>query len=354
MKRVLHLITTIKRGGAENQLLILVREQVKQGFDVKVAYLKGGPELENDLVKFGAEVLHDLVGVPPFFQSIRLARLISDSQQIIHAHLPRAELVAFLIPRKFKFIVSRHNTEAFFPGAPWIISVILSRIIEFRAAKIIAISKSVKDFLLSSKEIRSEKKIQVIHYGYNPMERRPVINRTGPYSSLRIGTISRLSPQKDLSTLFLVFKEILRVYPNSRLSILGEGEQLERLTILSHDLGIHDHVDFLGRSNEVLAFLNKLDIFILTSKYEGFGMVLLEAMDAGIPIVASRTSAIPEVLGVNFPGLCEVGEVDQFVSKVLKLTNQTYRQDMLAIQEHRLGSFSSKNMGEKIENAYLT
>ena len=83
-------------------------------------------------------------------------------------------------------------------------------------------------------------------------------------------------------------------------------------------------------------------------------MVLLEAMDAGIPIVASRTSAIPEVLGIDFPSLCSVGEVEQFVSQVFKLTDNTYRQELLRIQEVRLKSFNSRIMGEKIRALYLS
>ena len=60
MIKVLHVITTINRGGAENQLLVLVREQIKSGMEVSVLYLKGDPELEQDFSNAGAKVLHDI------------------------------------------------------------------------------------------------------------------------------------------------------------------------------------------------------------------------------------------------------------------------------------------------------
>ncbi len=354
MINVLHVITTIKRGGAENQLLVLIREQISQGFKVQVAYLKGEPELKRALIDAGADVLDDLVGISPVLQPLRIARLMSKERQVLHSHLPRAELIGFLVPKRFKFFVSRHNTEAFFPGASSIISVTLSRLVELRAHKVIAISNAVEAYLTNSGEIRKKEKIHVVHYGYNPLVERPKLNESVLARGIRIGTISRLVAQKDLPTLFLVFKEVLKIYPDSRLSILGEGELLDELKLLSIDLGIHDYVDFVGRSNQVLNYLSQLDVFILTSKYEGFGMVLLEAMDAGLPIVASRTSAIPEVLGTDFPSLCSVGEVEQFVSQVFKLTDKTYRQELLRIQEVRLKSFNSRIMGEKIRALYLS
>ena len=85
---------------------------------------------------------------------------------------------------------------------------------------------------------------------------------------------------------------------------------------------------------------------------EGFGMVLLEAMDAGIPIVASRNSAISEVLGEDFPGLCVTGDVDDFLFKISALKNSDYRKSILKVQQRRLELFDSITMGEKLIKIY--
>jgi glycosyltransferase involved in cell wall biosynthesis len=81
-------------------------------------------------------------------------------------------------------------------------------------------------------------------------------------------------------------------------------------------------------------------------------MVLFEAMDAGIPIVASRNSAIPEVLGEEFPGLCTTGDADDFLLKIDALKEPKYRNLVLDIQEERLRMFSANSMSEKILKLY--
>ena len=80
--------------------------------------------------------------------------------------------------------------------------------------------------------------------------------------------------------------------------------------------------------------------------------MLLEAMDVGLPIVASRNSAIPEVLGFDFPNLCETGDSSDFSSKLNLLNDFNYMENIIEIQESRLALFDSKAMAQKISQAY--
>ena len=93
MMKVHHVITTINRGGAENQLLVLVREQIKSGMEVSVLYLKGEPELERDLSDAGAIVSHDIANQNPFIQFLKMRSISKSQRTLLHAHLPRAELL---------------------------------------------------------------------------------------------------------------------------------------------------------------------------------------------------------------------------------------------------------------------
>ena len=122
---------------------------------------------------------------------------------------------------------------------------------------------------------------------------------------------------------------------------VGDGPLERKLKLLSRDLNLLDNVHFLGRKEDVASFLSSLDLFILTSRYEGFGLVLLEAMDFKIPIVASNISAIPEVLGVSHPGLFMPESLDSLVRKVKELLlSDKIRELVLDIQKSRLASFS--------------
>jgi glycosyltransferase involved in cell wall biosynthesis len=103
----------------------------------------------------------------------------------------------------------------------------------------------------------------------------------------------------------------------------------------------------------VFDFLRSLDIFVLTSKYEGFGLVLLEAMQVGLPIVASDIAPIREVLGEDFPNLCKVGDEDEFALKIMQLKEISKKIDSLALQNLRLKRFTPQIMNEKIDEIYL-
>ena len=353
MKKIFHIITTLNRGGAENQLLVLAKEQRKHGFEVHVVYLKGEPELQKELSLHGVYVHSELSGVNPIFQPFFLNKLLPRDSLILHAHLPRAELITCLLPRKISLVISRHNTEPFYPGAPRVISRFLSKIATLRSKYVIAISNSVKDYIISHKEIFDYSKIRVIHYGYVNKFNRSEKHIKESTESLRIGTIARLTEQKDYPTLIKLFHNFHEMNPKSTLSIIGAGPLENQLKSDVRNLNLEQVIKFLGRTSEVYEFLQSLDVFILTSKYEGFGMVLLEAMDAQVPIIASRNSAIPEVLGIDFPGLCETGNVSDFLSKLNMLKDPKVYKLFLEKQEVRLNQFQADKMAAEIAQLYL-
>ena len=357
MTNVLHVITTINRGGAENQLVVLVREQVKSGLDVTIVYLKGEPELEQEFLAAGAKVLHNIANMKPILQLINLREISKSKNYLLHAHLPRAELLTRFAAGKNLYVVSRHNAEPFFPGAAPLLSSYLSRLVIKKAKHVIAISFAVSEFLIEKKEIRGNEKLSVVHYGYQP---RPGEDRIkakvaiGNGSGICIGTISRFTRQKDLPTLFSAFAQFLMEHPKSTLLLVGEGEEKKQLERLAQNLGIDKNIEWVGRTSRIPEFLSRMDIFVLSSLYEGFGLVLLEAMDAGVPIIASNNSAIPEVLGENFPGLTVTGDVQDFFEKMTQYTTEVNRKEVLQKQNTRLNLFRAEIMCLKIMEIYQT
>jgi glycosyltransferase involved in cell wall biosynthesis len=95
-----------------------------------------------------------------------------------------------------------------------------------------------------------------------------------------------------------------------------------------------------------------MDIFVLSSLYEGFGLVLLEAIDAGVPVIAPNNSAIPEVLGEDFPGLTVTGDVQGFFEKMIQYTSVETREKVLQNQYVRLNQFRAEVMCAKILEIY--
>jgi glycosyltransferase involved in cell wall biosynthesis len=350
MTNVTHVITTIERGGAEKQLLILAEQQVRLGIEVSIIYLKGNSELETDLRSVGVESIQLLSGKNPLAQLIKLKKLIKMTSNV-HAHLPRAELLCRMsLPTHINFIVSRHNAEPFFPGAPNFLSILLSRFVLSKARHIIAISNAVAEYLLSKSEVKDSKRLRVIHYGRNTTS-IPKLELKEP--TKLVGTVARLTEQKEYKTLLETFQLIHKVRPEYRLQIVGVGHLEGSLKTLSKALGLETSVDWIGKVRDPNEYIANWDVFILTSLYEGFGLVLLEAMSMGVPIVASMNSAIPEVLGLEHPGLATTSDPLDFYTKVLAQLDPRVRDQTISLQDLNLAKFDPKLMAQKIDELYV-
>ena len=120
-----------------------------------------------------------------------------------------------------------------------------------------------------------------------------------------VGNVGRLHPDKDQATLLRGFAEALPDLPaGARLAILGEGRLEAALKAQAAQLGIAGQVDFLGQVPNARRYFQAFDVFALSSDHEPFGMVLLEAMVAGVPLLATACGGALEVVegvGVLFP-----------------------------------------------------
>jgi glycosyltransferase involved in cell wall biosynthesis len=135
--------------------------------------------------------------------------------------------------------------------------------------------------------------------------------------------IGRLIAQKDHATLLRAFGEIRAKHPDAMLAILGDGPLATETRSLVAELGLAGHVVLPGRL-ETRDWLERADLFVHTSRWEGFGIVLLEAMLAGLPIVATRVSAVPEIVADGETGLLvEAGAVPALASALNDLLTET-------------------------------
>ena len=359
-KKVTHLITTIERGGAEKQLLTLASEQVQSGLNVFVLYLKGKPDLRNEFEVAGVEVNNLLVGKSFLKQIFLLSKYLRKNPSPIHAHLPKSELLAAIVVTKKYLVFSRHNSEAFWPGRPRNISNLLSKFVCKRASQGIAISNAVRSYLIKRGEIPTGYTIDVVYYGFQKDISTNVAGlglitniMNGQSSNYKIGTIGRLVPQKDYPTLLNAFSNILKSLPNTDLYVVGEGYLQKDLIELSKSLGVDGKVHWLGKTEYIKEFLSKIDLFILPSKYEGFGLVLLEAMVAKKPIVAANNSAIPEVLGKSYEGLFSTGDKEALAQQIkAAISDNSFSERLVQSYASQLNLFDPSKMNRTIEEIY--
>jgi glycosyltransferase involved in cell wall biosynthesis len=125
-----------------------------------------------------------------------------------------------------------------------------------------------------------------------------------PDGRLVIGMVARLDPIKDQATLIRAFAEVARRHPNAELWLVGDGVRAGSLRDLAVAEGVADRVVFFGPRADVPELLGQMDVFAFsTTRDEGFGIALIEAMAAGLPVIASDVPACHEVLGAGSAGV---------------------------------------------------
>lgn len=141
-----------------------------------------------------------------------------------------------------------------------------------------------------------------------------------PQDAWVVGNVGRLHPDKDQATLIRGFAEALPQLPaGSLLAIMGSGRLESSLKALATELGVSASVRFLGQVAQGRRYFKAFDVFALTSDHEPFGMVLLEAMAAGVPVIASDCGGAPEIVGVS-DYLFPLGSVSKLASTIINVS----------------------------------
>jgi glycosyltransferase involved in cell wall biosynthesis len=338
--RILHVITAFDRGGAENHLADLVRHQRRSGVEVTIAYLRGTGAWAAGMREIGATV-EDLAlrfygDLRPL---VRLRRLIArGSFHLVHAHLPPAELYARLAllgtpASLLPLVISKHNDCAFhrLPG-----ELLLERWVARRASAMIVISDAVNRYMTNRRVGLPPCRMETIRYG---IDVAPFENVTpGAAANLRaewganpdtlvIGFVGRIVEQKNIETLIRAFALMQRDRPcDAKLVIVGDGPLVPALRRCASESGVGDRIAWAGFRADIPVVMRAFDVFALTSIFEGFGLVLIEAMAARRPVVATRVSAIPEVVAEGETGfLAEPRSAESVAAALAKLADRDLR-----------------------------
>ncbi|MHC4923165.1 MAG: glycosyltransferase, partial [Planctomycetota bacterium] len=302
--RVLHLITTLDRGGAENQLLALCRELVKRG-EVRptVAWLKGEGELAPEFRAAGIPATSLAAGRLRAPASIlRAARLLADeSPDVVHTHLFKADLLGAGLARRhgIPLFSTKHNEDPYLERLPW---SAVGRRAALRARKVVAISQAVSLHVLRTLRIPASH-IEVIRYGIDPAWRpegdgAAFREGLGVSADAPLAVVpARLTKQKGLDVLIDAAAMLREEHPEFRIALVGRGEDEEALRRSVSEKGVIENVRFAGFMEDPGPAFLAADTVVLPSRWEGFGLAALEAMAGGRPVVASNVGGLPEVIG---------------------------------------------------------
>lgn len=210
---------------------------------------------------------------------------------ILHLHLNTNFIpLAAIIAGHNNIFYSFHNDEPYFTN--WNSKLLLKYFVK-KFRHVIAITNHVKKHLVENVGL-PEDKISVVHYGINP----PIIKNIDELKIPELGGIiklcfvGRLTEQKNLFFFFDCIKKL----PLVSLVLFGDGPEKDELITYASKLGIADRIYFYGYLDEASSYIKKFDFLCLPSKWEGLGLVLVEAMYQKVPIIGSDAGAIPEIL----------------------------------------------------------
>jgi glycosyltransferase involved in cell wall biosynthesis len=312
--RVLQLITSLERGGAENHLLALLTHADRQAFQLETAVLCGEGELVPVFREAGIPVhlLRSRTRFDPLALG-RLVKLLRDGNfDILHSHLFRADIyaglaVAQLGDRRPLVVSTRHNDDRFFLN-PFV--GLIHYMVSAQQDLIIAISDHIARFTVA-RGVRDPGRVRRVYHGLEPPVTR-ALEREGQRiraelgvgaDDFLVGNVGRLALQKGQRHLIGAMPLLLQRVPRAHAVIAGGGDLEDYLCDLAEEAGVAERVHVLGPRKDVPALMHAIDVFAMPSIWEGFGLVLLEAMAAGRPIVASRVATIPEVVVDGETGL---------------------------------------------------
>lgn len=300
-RRILQVITLGELGGAQTHLLNIVHN-LRSDFDFHVAIGKPG-YLAESLRKEGVTVhripslQRDIALISDFKAYREIVKLIHNIQpDLVCAHSSKAGFLG----RRAAF---KHGIPAVFTAHGWAFTdgvdnkrqkVYMG--LEKMAAKwcnrIICVSEYDRQLALKY-GVAPDNKLVTIHNGVPEIDY--TYNKNNPKNQLvTIIMVARFSEPKDHALLLNAVKDI--DVKNIKIQLIGDGPLLPNMKFLAESLNITDRVQFLGSRNDVPKLLSQSDIFVLTSKWEGFPISVLEAMRAGLPVICSDVGGCREAV----------------------------------------------------------
>ncbi len=319
-----------------------------KGYDVRIL-----PFTRKELRKFHYKVVDCLRDI-----------IISEDISLIHTHHHKSTVYSALAIRGLdvRLIASVHGQNR------WrsLRRRLLNRFLWRRLAKIIAVSEAVKRDILDAHPWLSPDKIAVIYNGIDVSAARSChLTKLDARAKFGLpsdkwlwGTVGRLSPVKGHKFLLHAWAKGELGKQGGHLVLAGEGRLKDELKSLARELNIDSEVSFLGYTREIPCLLTALDSFVFPSINEGLGLALLEALSVGLPIVASDTGGIPEVIGElcsqGFAKLVPVGSIDLLSSSM----RQVMSWDLLTYDRAREASinramfFDKSNMLKSLDLLY--
>jgi glycosyltransferase involved in cell wall biosynthesis len=305
-------------GGSERHLLTLLPALAQRGID---PIFVGLDDPAWDAADFYGALETPAVRImsPRDFDPLLLVRLARTLRaDIVHTHLVHADVYGGLAARLrgTRLVSTKHNDDPFRVGPFRFVERGLARLTD----RVVTITEALHRFTVDRVGVPANK-VETIHYGLDNVPDAWGVNPPDdvPEGARVLLAVARLTDQKAID---VAIRALAELPDDTVLVVLGEGPERAALLRLARELGVEPRVFLLGRVPDVAAWLGRATLLVHPVRWEGFGLGVLEAMLAGLPVVASNVSGLPELVAAGETGVLvppdDVGALVRAVGQALE------------------------------------
>ena len=356
-REILHLQKVAGIAGSETYLLSLLPGLRDRGWDARMLMLHadepGAVEFADELDRRGVPV--DAIRLRADVDPLAFVRLTAylgrRRPALLHTHLVHADVYGQLagalagVPVR---VSTKHGFNEFRENRGFALT---DRLVAGLADVHIAVSRGLARYLAATEGF-SEDGFQIVHYGIRPGP--PPRPYTGPPRLLCVG---RLIPIKGHLVLLRAFAAALEEVPELELRVAGRGPLHSALRSVVAELGVEPRVRLLGQVAPIQPAIEEVGCVVVPSLGEGFGMVALEAMERGRPVIASAVGGLVDIVRSGDTGvLVPAGEVEPLTRAIVDLASDSARAAELgaAGRKHVLERFQEQRSLERTELLYCS
>ena len=336
--RVAQMMTDMNYGGVEMVVMNYYRHMDRSKVQFDFFALKGSalPQRE-EIERLGGRVyvVPKYTHLPQYEREIgRLFR--QNGYQIVHSNM----------------IAHNHSTVGRGEGAKNVMKYLLRPFAAVYPTRLCACSRTAGSWLYGEKPFRVfNNAIELDRFTYDASKRKAVRQELGLEDELVLGHVGRFCYAKNHEFLLDVMAEVCKQRPDAVLLLIGEGESEAAARRKAEVLGLQRNVRFLGRQSDPAKFYQAMDAFVLPSRYEGLGIVLIEAQAAALPVICStevpqEAQVLPEM---QYLSLQESPAV--WADAAIRAAENARRRDTSA--EMRAGGFDIVTEAKKLEKFYF-
>lgn len=370
----IHIITRLDEGGSAGVTIDLVEGLKKKELDVELIYgftsafhptFKEFVENSGIQTHYIPELVREISPLKDFVATYKIFKILrTQKAKILHTHTSKAGIVGRLAGFLARIPVRIHSPHGhifygYFDRFTTKVFIWIERFFAKTSHKILNLTdEGRKDHI--KEKIDKPEKFQTVYCGifldnFKNCTETQVREEFGvSENDILIGFVGRLTEIKGCDIFLKGVQKVSQKILNAKFLVAGDGELKEEIHKLASDLKISDKVIFTGMRNDIPEIFRALDIFVLSSRNEGLGRVLVEAMVSEVPIVASKVGGVPEVVEYGKSGLLFNSEnFNELSENILKLVAQNnLREKLVQNGKRRAEDFEMQLMIDKVKSIY--